>query len=65
VLVGLFALLLIFDVLGAAMAFLISYDELSRHYADRRTPLLEAARRATAALIFLVALSGIVALIVR
>jgi hypothetical protein len=65
VLVGLFALLLIFDVLGAAMAFLISYDELSRHYADRRPPLLEATRRGTAALIFLVALSGIVALVVR
>jgi hypothetical protein len=63
--VGLFFLLLIFDVIGAAMAFLISYDELARHNPDRRAPLREAARRATTALIFLVVFSAIVTFIVE
>jgi hypothetical protein len=62
--VSLFFLLLIFDVIGATMAFLISYDELARHYSDRRAPLREAARRATTALIFLVVLSAVVTFIV-
>jgi hypothetical protein len=62
---GLFLLLLIFDVIGAAMAFLISYDELSRHYGKRDPPLREAARRAFVAFLFLAALSAIVVVIVK
>lgn len=60
---GLFLLLLVFDAIGGAMAFLISYDELSRHYQERGTPLREAARRALVAFLFLVALSAIVVVI--
>ncbi|HTU78579.1 MAG TPA: hypothetical protein VMF09_07450 [Solirubrobacteraceae bacterium] len=62
---GLFLLLLVFDAIGGAMAFLISYDELSRHYPDRRTPLREAARRALVAFLFLAALSAIVVVILH
>ena len=62
---GLFLLLLVFDVIGAAMAFLISYDELSRHYSGRGPPLREAGRRALVAFLFLAALSAIVVLIVQ
>lgn len=62
---GLFLLLLVFDAIGAAMAFLISYDELSRHYSDRSTPLSEAARRALVAFLFLAALSGAAVLILE
>jgi hypothetical protein len=61
--VGLLFLLLGFDAIGGAMAFLISYDELSRHYPDRGTPLREAARRALVAFLFLAALSAIVVVI--
>jgi hypothetical protein len=60
---GLFLLLLIFAAIGAAMAFLISFDELSRHYPDRGTPLREAARRALVAFLFLATLSAIVVVI--
>jgi len=63
--VGLFLLLLVFDAIGGAMAFLISYDELSRHYPDRSTPLREALRRAVVAFLFLAALSAIVVVIVN
>jgi hypothetical protein len=62
--VGLFLLLLVFDAIGGAMAFLISYDELSRHHPDRSTPLREALRRALVAFLFLAALSTIVVIIV-
>ena len=62
---GLFLLLLMFDAIGGAMAFLISYDELSRHYPDRRTPLREATRRALVAFLFLAALSAIVVAILH
>jgi hypothetical protein len=61
--VGLFLLLLVFDAIGGAMAFLISYDELSRHYPDCSTPLREAARRALVAFLFLAALSAVVVVI--
>ena len=62
---GLFLLLLVFDAIGGATAFLISYDELSRHYPDRRTPLREATRRAVVAFVFLAALSAIVVVILN
>ena len=42
---------------------LISFDELSRHYPDRSTPLREATRRALVAFLFLAALSAIVVVI--
>ena len=60
---GLFLLLLVFDAIGGVMAFLVSYDELSRHYADRRVPMREAVRRAVVAFLFLAALSAIVVVI--
>jgi hypothetical protein len=51
-------------VVAALMAWLISYDELSRHYAGRRTPMLEATRRAAVVLVFFLVLGAIVALAV-
>jgi hypothetical protein len=59
----LFLLTVPFGVIGAAMAWLISYDELSRR-ANRRTAKLEATRRAFTALVFLLMLGGIIALVV-
>ena len=45
------------------MAWLISYDELSRHYGRGRTPAIEATRRALTTLVFLLLLGALVALI--
>jgi hypothetical protein len=62
-LLELFLLTVPFCVLGAVMAWLISYDELTRHYAESRTPAVEATRRALTALIFLFVLGALLALI--
>jgi hypothetical protein len=56
-------ILLPFDAIGAAMAFLISYDELQRHCPDRRAALSEALRRAPTTLVFLLLLSATVTFI--
>ena len=60
---SIFYILLPFDAIGAAMAFLISYDELQRHYPNRRAALNEALRRALVALVFLLVLSATVTFI--
>jgi len=60
---GLFLLTVPFAVLGAAMAWLISYDELSRHYGGRRAAALEAARRALVALAFFLVIGVAIALV--
>jgi hypothetical protein len=59
----LFLLTVPFSVIGAGMAWLISYDEMSRH-TDRRAAKLEATRRALTALVFLLILGGLIALVV-
>jgi hypothetical protein len=59
----LFLLTVPFAVIGAGMAWLISYDELSRRV-NHRAAKLEATRRALTALAFLLMLGGIIALIV-
>jgi|GEM_PF-3303356 hypothetical protein len=56
-------LLLPLDLIGAAMAFLISYDELQRHARGSRYAALEAARRAAFAFAYLIALSVVIVLI--
>jgi hypothetical protein len=61
--VGLFLLLLPFNLIGALMAYLISYDELQRH-SDRATARHEAARRGAVTFAFLLALSFTVLLVV-
>jgi hypothetical protein len=60
---GIFVLALPLAVLGALMAWLISYDELTRHYPSRRAAALEATRRALAALAFFVILGAVIAAI--
>jgi hypothetical protein len=50
-------------LIGAAMAWLISYDELARHHAGRREPALEASRRALTVRAFFVALGAIVGVV--
>jgi peptidoglycan biosynthesis protein MviN/MurJ (putative lipid II flippase) len=60
----LFLLTVPLAVVGAAMAWLISYDELSRHYAGRREPAVEALRRALVALAFFLALGAGIALVI-
>lgn len=52
-----------FAVIGAGMAWLISYDEMSRH-TDRHAAKLEATRRAFTALVFLLILGAVIALVV-
>lgn len=52
-----------FAVIGAGMAWLISYDEMSRH-TNRRAAKLEATRRALTALVFLLILGCVIALVV-
>ena len=41
---GIFLLTVPLGIFGALMAWLISYDELSRHYTGRRTAAAEATR---------------------
>jgi hypothetical protein len=48
---------------AAMMAWLISYDELSRHLRDRRTAALESLRRAAVTLVFFLLLGGLAALV--
>lgn len=62
---SLLLLVLPLDVIGAAMAFLISYDELQRHSRGSRYAALEAARRAAFAFAYLVALSVVIVLILK
>jgi hypothetical protein len=62
---SLLLLLLPFDVIGAAMAFLISYDELQRHRLGSRHARLEAARRAAVTFAFLAVLSVVVVLVLK
>ncbi len=54
-----------FDVIGAAMMFLISYDDLQRHFGRSRRAALEAARRAAVAFAFLLVLSVVIALVLN
>jgi hypothetical protein len=49
---GLLAILGFFAVIGAAMAFLINYDELSHHFSSRRTLVREALRTSLTTLAF-------------
>jgi hypothetical protein len=60
---GWFALTVPLGVIGAAMAWLISYDELRRHYGDRHAARAEAARRALTILLFFLALGAVIALV--
>jgi len=62
---SLLLLLLPFDVIGAAMAFLISYDELQRHRLGTRHAALEATRRAAVTFAFLAALSVVIVLVLK
>jgi len=52
-----------FAVIGAGMAWLISYDEMSRH-TDRRAAKLEATLDALTSLVFLLILGRVIALVV-
>lgn len=61
---GVFLLTVPLGVSAAVMAWLISYDELSRHYPDRGTPAQEATRRAFTVLLFFLALGAVIALVV-
>ena len=60
---GIFLLTVPLGLIGAVMAWLISYDELRRHYPDRGTPAAEATRRAFTVLAFFLALGGVLALV--
>ncbi len=48
---------LAFAPIAGAMAFLISYDEYSRHYTEKRTPALMALRSGLFAFAFFMILS--------
>jgi hypothetical protein len=57
---GLVVLLAMFAVIGAAIAFLISYEEMSHHFHSRRTILLEATRTSIATLLFFSTLIAVI-----
>jgi hypothetical protein len=61
---GIFLLTVPLGVVGAIMAWLISYDELSRHYAGRRAAATEATRRALSVLLFFLVLGAVIAAVV-
>ncbi|MGO9821158.1 MAG: hypothetical protein ACLPTJ_10970 [Solirubrobacteraceae bacterium] len=48
---------------AAMMAWLISYDELSRHFPDRRAAARESLRRALVTFVFFLVLGGLIALV--
>ena len=50
---GLLSLLGFFAVIGAAMAFLVNDEEMSHHFAARRTVLREAFRTSLITVLFL------------
>lgn len=50
-------------LIAALMAWLISYDELSRHLRDPRAAALESCRRALAAFVFFLVLGALIALV--
>jgi hypothetical protein len=54
-------LLVPFCLIGAVMAFLITYGEMRHHYSGRKEPVLSAARSAVVAFIVLLALSWLTA----
>lgn len=60
---AIFALTLPLAVIAAVMAWLITYDELRRHYSSAREPAAEATRRALVVLLFFVALAAGVAVL--
>lgn len=60
---GIFLLTVPLGIVGALMAWLISYDELSRHYAGRRAAAAEATRRALTVLLFFLALGALISLV--
>jgi hypothetical protein len=50
-------------LVAGMMAWLISYDELSRHHCDRRQAVLESMRRALTTFAFFLVLGGLIALV--
>jgi len=50
-------------LIGAVMAFLITYGEMRHHYSGRKQPVLSAARTAVVAFIVLLALSWVAAVL--
>jgi len=52
-------IVLIFSVLGATSAFIITYGEYLRHFPDKKRPLKLAARTALAAFLFFVVVSSL------
>ena len=55
---------LIFSPLAALGAFLITYEERSHHYTDRKRPLIQALELAMATLLFFAAISLVISLII-
>jgi hypothetical protein len=61
---GVFLLTVPLAAIAAVMAWIISYDELSRHYPDRGTPASEATLRAVTVLLFFLGIGAVIALVV-
>jgi hypothetical protein len=61
---GLLAILGCFDVCAAAMAYLITYDEMERHMPSRAACRAESLRRAAVAFAFFAVGSVLVSLLV-
>ena len=60
---GLWILLLGLAVVAAMMAFLVTYEEMSHHFRDRRRVLAEAARTGVVALGFFACLIAVVLIV--
>jgi hypothetical protein len=57
---GLLLMLIPFSIIAAMMAFLITYEEMTRHYPGGRQPVRHAARTAVFTLAFFLALSWLI-----
>jgi hypothetical protein len=60
---GVFLLAVPLALFAAMMAWLISFDELSRHFRNRRAAALESLRRALATFAFFLVLGALIALV--
>jgi hypothetical protein len=61
---GLLTLLGFFAVIGAAMAFLVDYEEMSHHFAARRAVLREALRTSLITVLFLGCLITVILVVI-
>ena len=55
----------VFGVVAGLMTYIISYNELTKHFADKRIPIRTSLKSAFVSLIFFIVLGTIIGLIIK